>query len=145
VGSSSALAPAGLYSTWAMYGPEKVVGGLDVLADVGIGKLVGGDVGDIVGRAVVVGGAVVVGRAVVGLGTGVGVAVSIDCWVLLGAAGATGVEVRGAASSASVAAGVRGAACVGLGVRRDVDTLLQAYDNNEQHVQIMQAMKKRIT
>lgn len=144
------MAPAGLYSTWAMYGPEEVVGGLDVPAGVGLGKLVGG-VSDIV-----------VGGAVVGLGTGVGVdvdgnegvtwspvaigvTVSRGCWVLLGTAGATGVEVRGSASSASVAAGVRGAACVGLGVRRDVDTLLQAYDNNEQHTQIMQAMKKRIT
>jgi hypothetical protein len=34
---------------------------------------------------------------------------------------------------------------VGLGVRRDADTLLQAYDDIEQHEQMMQAMKKRIT
>jgi hypothetical protein len=80
--------------------------------------------------------------------TGVAVIVdAIECWVLVGTGDLTGVDVgsSGSSSPGSVAVGVRGTVCVGPGARRDVDMLLQAYDDSEQQEQMMQAMKKRIT
>ena len=112
-----------------MYRPEGVSDDLGVLVRVGLGGLVGSGVG-----------------SVIGVETGVGVDVG-SREVAVDVEGLTGVEIGDwdSAGSAAFVVGVCGAVCVGLGVRMDAEILLQAYDDIEQHEQITQAMKKRVT
>ncbi len=93
---------------------------------------------------------------VVGLGTGVGVGrldavVTVRCRVLMGVEDAIGVTTRvgDSVDLVSIAAGV--VVRVGLAVRMGAAgrvilglRLPQAYDDSEQHEQIMQAIKKMV-